>query len=311
MKSAKLPYQKTFIVTILLLSVSLVFSACSSAKAQGRGTPSTPNSQNPLPQEPGLSPATPTEVTGGVGRLTPDSILLELTFEPSFARIENSYVYGRPPVFVLLADGRVIYTQEGASYEDEQIMMVKLSAQDTSALLKQVRDLGFDNLESHTDFCITEASGEQRCAADAGYTILRMRTASDGLKEVKIYADFANDPAAFTSIRDLLGSYTHPDATPYIPSQAALFLSQDMDETRAGVKEWPLDPALLQFQMPDMGVWSITLDGPALTKYLASAERNVGDSFFKADGAVYRAYLVPWLPGEDYSAQLQSDFSAK
>jgi len=144
-----------------------------------------------------------------------------------------------------------------------------------------VQDLGFDRLQSHTDFCMTQSNGEQNCIMDASYTILRMRLPNDSIKEIKIYGDFANDLQAFQGIRDLLTGYAHPDAQPYIPERGALFISESAGEAPSAAIEWPLAPSLLLHPKNDQGLWAVSLGDQEINRYLEVSGRNAGDTLFK------------------------------
>jgi hypothetical protein len=91
-----------------------------------------------------------------------------------------------------------------------------------------------------------------------------MRQPEDSLKEIKIYANFANDP----------------DAKPYVPGKAVLFLSEFAGD--------PPATALDQLPQNMTGLSAIGLEGQELSEYLSVVER---DAVFQPDGAFYQGYL--------------------
>ena len=277
--------------------------------------PTLPPSATPLPS-PTLTPSplpfpTPTQNVepspGTAEDAVPKNVLLQLDYLPGFTRPELFSPAGRVPVFTLLDDGRVIYVDPGnpPSFGSEQVMVAQLTPKQAEELRQQVLDLGFERLESHTDMC-GQQNGQQVCVADASTSVVRVRLPSGELRAIKNYANFANDSEALGAVLKLLSEYRAPNAQPYLPERASLFLQPaNSSPENVTVRDWPLDPALLAPPAADVRQWATVLQGQALKTLIDTADRNTGDVFFRHDGQLYNAYMTPWLPGADYTQEVE------
>ena len=247
-------------------------------------------------------------------------VVVQYDSEPTFSTGAESFQpFGRVPPFTMLEDGTLVYVDEGLRYDERRVMEVNLSERDADALLQQVLDLGFERLGNHADQCEDSGDGARACLADSSYTVLRVRLPSGEARQVRIYANFGRDPQALKAIRALLSEYSHPDARPYVPAKATLFirpiaveelearllwLNDRRDAVDVTVLLWELDPAWLEAGDGTGRQWARVVDGDALASLLATVPSNVGDFFFQPDGEAYQTTLVPWLPSVDYSADV-------
>jgi hypothetical protein len=315
--------------SVLLLTALLLIGACG-VQGQGAAPPNTsatspatppteipptaaPPTETPIPPTvtpPAATPTVavaPTEGAGQFDGLAPTDIVVQLDYEPGFSRPEVFVPFGRVPRFTLLADGRVFYVDSGEppSYDSERLMQVQLSPQEAAAFLQRVLDAGFARVESYTDFCLDTGSGQQECVADAATSVLRVRMSDGTLREVKNYHDFATDREALVAVRSLLTDYRNEAAQPATPERLTAFLQRAQgDTTSLDVQPWPLAPEWLMPPEPQVEQWARVLEGSERDTLLAALPRNMGDFFFERDGAVYAVYLVPWLPGQDYAADV-------
>lgn len=255
------------------------------------------------------SPAIPIPQTGQGPSQAGSEIVLQLTYEPGFVLPEYRFPFGRTPYFTLLADGRAVYVDES---QDFKVVQAQLSGDEAGALVKQVFDLGFERLVSHTDMCGQMADGSEACIADASTNVLRVQMENDSLREVRSYAGFSNEPAAYEAIYTLLTEYTHPQSEVYIPHAATLFVRIVPAPEMSSPADWPLDPAYVDRarSAPDQ-LTAVVLGAKEAALWQKNVGVNSGPITFQLEGQPVSGYFVPWLPGEDFSAAVEAEFPSR
>lgn len=265
----------------------------------------------PVPQT-GAEPTQPVKTPAPIGvfpGLDAEDILLQLDYEPGFVMPEFRFPFGRTPYFTLLADGRVIYIDES---QDFKVMQAQLSQDEAAALLQKVRDMGFQHLKSHTDMCGKMADGSESCVADASTSIMRVRMPDGSLREIRNYANFSNGPDTYEAIYNLMNEYTHPEAAIYVPHAATLFIRIAPAPEMASPADWPLDPAYVKRAQaaPDQSI-AVALSADEAAKWQKEVGINSGSIVFQLDGQPVSAMFVPWLPGQDFTAEIAKEFPAQ
>ncbi len=283
----RLSLHKLAVAFLALLAV--VLSACASA----------------LPQ----TGADPTQPPAGISGLDPQDVLVQLDYEPGFVMQEFHYPFGRTPYFTLYAGGQLVYVDQN---QDGKVMQVQLSPDEAAALLQQVRGLGFDKLESHTDMCGTASDGAETCISDMSTTILRVRMEDGSLREIRNYANFSNDPAAYDAIYTLLNGYTNPAAAVYLPDNATLFVRIVPAPEDASPAAWSLDPAYVkQAQSAPDQFTAVVLNAEQAAAWQQTVGIDNRGVTFQLDGQPVMGMFVPWLPGQDFTQQIKAEFPQK
>lgn len=295
---SKLFFHK-FTMGSLALLLMLVLAACTP-------TPTIPISRTGTEPTKPVGTAAPTGVFTG---LDADEILIQLAYEPGFTLPEYRFPFGRTPHFTLLADGRAIYTDEN---RDSKMMLARLSQDEAAALLQKVREMGFERLESHTDMCGKLPDGLESCIADASTSVLRIRVESGSLREIRNYASFSNDPATYEAIYNLLNGYTHPGAEVYLPHAATLFVRIVPPPEMSSPADWPLDIAYVKHAQaaPDQFT-AIVLSAEEAALWQRDVGINNSSIIFQLNGQPVSGFFVPWLPGENFSEEIASEFPAQ
>jgi hypothetical protein len=202
---------------VLLLSATMMISACGIEDDPGLG----------LPED-------------------PDAPVIQIRSEGGFAPV--SMILGRGPLYTLLADGRLIY--EGptiASYPGSLVPNYQV-ASITDDQLQQVMDLvetiGLPEMDRETDDRATSR------VADATTEVITYWD-ENGEHSYAVYAlgidlDEPQPSAttAFGELFDLMGELTASDAEPYTPERVRIVAGPGaVDEEFEDIRDWPLDDA--------------------------------------------------------------------
>lgn len=285
------------IAMAFLAVLMLILAACAPTVAP---TPAVAD-----PTQPAEQPAAPVEVFPG---LEAEDILVQLDYEPGFSLPEFRFAFGRTPFFTLLADGRVIYVDES---RDFKVMVAQLSAEEAAALLEQVREMGFAELESHTDMCGLMPDGTEACVADASTTVMRVRMADGSLREIKNYANFSKSPVTYDAIFNLLNDWSHAEAAVFEPAAAALFVRIAPPPEDASPADWPLSAEIVKrAEAAPEQFTAVVLSAEEAALWQKNVGVNNTYITFQLDGQPVTAFFVPWLPGQDFAAEVAEAFPA-
>lgn len=215
-------------------------------------------------------------------------VLVKLDYEPTFEGYEAFYEEGRLPAFTLYSDGLVIYANEKV---DPPIAMVAhLSRAEVEQIMKTLLEIGITDLVSHTNRC----RSDNDCLWDASYTLIYFWRPELKFHNIKIYADYANDVDVFHQVTATLRNYMHPDAEPYIPESATLFITPSEFYKDWEAITWPISDSWLQVA-PTSDALPQQISGDELTTLLAAVPQ-MDYFYFVHEESYYQGYLVPRLP---------------
>jgi hypothetical protein len=223
----------------------------------------------------------------------PATIAVQLAYRGTFM---IGPPFSQVPPFTLLSDGTLIVAKDNGP-----VTTAKLSRAEADGIIRHVRDLGFDRLESHTDSCQRHGNIAE-CVSDAAFTILRVARADGTLREVTTYGGFSNEPAIHTKVVEYLEGYKPTHATPYRPTAGVLHVQVDKARPKPSCPH--IDPAILRREA-GVTMWAIEIANPALDQVLALAPANRQAFPACAGGVTYQLLFVPTVPGSDLSGELE------
>jgi hypothetical protein len=229
----------------LLLSATMVFSACGIEDDPGLG----------LPED-------------------PDAPVIQIRSEGGFAPI--SMILGRGPLYTLLADGRLVY--EGptiAIYPGPLVpnyQVASITDEEIQQVMELVETIGLPEMDREVD-----DSAASR-VADATTEVITYWD-DNGEHSYAVYAlgielDEPQRPAstAFGELFDLMGELTASEAEPYTPESIQIVAGPGaVDEEFEDIRDWPLEEA-------DLSDWGTFPNGWLCKTFDAEVLARFGDA---------------------------------
>lgn len=249
---------------------------------------------------------------GAVGTL-----LVRLQIEPTawgtghtFTRSEA----GRGPWVSLYADGTLIWNT------DAGMRIASVPKDEARTLHRKLLDHGVGEIPSYEKdrrpsegaMCVSR-KGPAPCKpggtlfmADVEIEIWEVDVAGRGLQASRHYAGWApGRDADLRAARSLLSAATEAaagDSKPFLPDAATLMLQKT--DWYPDAEPWPLAPELFASTLQSKE--SVALlegtDLDTMSRYIA----GYGKAHFVRDGELVEATLVPWLPDQDWTPEIEA-----
>lgn len=244
--------------------------------------------------------------------LAQSPILIQMTWEPGFWGGWKGESFGHMPEFTLYSDGLLVFVHRKAPEgEEESVRCTRFSPAGADSIWRHVLGLGLEQLESYESH-YKQDGDLASISFDAGTSIIRVRTPQGGLRTIRNYGEFANDPAILSVVRTYFLDWFDPTATAYSPSQATLVIVERW-RGKKGLSPWPLDSTMLTSAPVRSGtgdrqaILSAFVISGAEYELLTSAAKQFawGGQSFDCEGSYYRTIVRPWLPGEDFSQEIK------
>jgi hypothetical protein len=224
------------------------------------------------------------------------------------AGLASASPMGRVRPFTLYESGAVIFVRKRSFDVLDDVRRAELGKDGAARLMKEIVGIGLDRIDSRPKRC-DPAVAPRSCMTDAATTVVEARLPSGNRIEVRNYAGVAVAQRALDAVLARIERFDHPDALPYVPTTAALFTEICTPEDAADMRSrlgvvfapWPLDRALLARPEPDALGWGARVPGTAYATFYGDGTPLGSVRAWMLDGIDYASFLVPILPGGDFT----------